>query len=475
MKTELAIIGAGPAGLAAAVAAADFGIEVTLIDEQARAGGQIYRQPPASFDVPNWLSDRVYRSGKALLAEAAERSAIQWLMGTSVLGVLPPADPRSRGQTLALHQGAGLAEIEAEQLLLAPGCFDMPVMFPGWTLPGVMATGGIQVAVKSQQLIPGERFVLAGTHPLQLIVADQLTRAGAEVAEVIFPQRLVRLLKVLEQPVTVLRHAGKFLFSAAALSRLRAAGVPVRFGEVVVRAGGDGVLERVEVAALQRNGTINRTDTREIRCDRLGVCFSFLVSSELARQRGARCVWSPSAGGWIARHNEWMRSSVEDMFVAGEITGVAGAEVAAEEGRLAAIGIALARQRIDARQAAVAARPVRRRLGQLGKFAALLRDVAYPGSELLAQLASDDSLLCKCEEVTVSSFRKALAENPHVVTANAAKLLTRVGMGYCQGRYCGYAATLEMARERAVPAASVGPFTARFPAKPVRIKDLLKG
>lgn len=474
MSCELAIIGAGPAGLAASEVAAQHGLDVLLIDEQPRPGGQIYRQPPREFKVRDWLADRSYGSGKALLHRVSERSDLCWMLQSGVVGMLPSEGAGGPARFRLLVDGpGGLGEIAAGAVLLAAGCYDMPVIFPGWNLPGVMAAGGIQAFVKSQRLIPGERFVFAGSHPLQLIVAEQIVAAGGEVAAVLFAQPAGRALRLLESPDLPLRHAGKFRLLLGALTRLRRAGVAIRFGETVLRADGDTVLQSITAAPVRPDGSLRRDAGRQIACDRLGVCFGFLASAELARQCGANCNWLPNRGGWIVRHDRWMRSSVPGLFVAGETTGIAGAESAEEQGRLAALGCALDSARIPPATAERLARPLRRRLRGLQRFAGVLSELSWPGHRLFDDLLDGEANLCKCEEVTVGAFRRALDRHPHVTTANAAKLLTRVGMGMCQGRYCQFALTRIMAERLGIPEARVGAFTARFPARPVDIERLV--
>jgi len=284
MKTDLAVIGSGPAGLAAADTAAAYGLDVTIIDEQPAPGGQIFRRPPQEFTVPGWMNAKIYRPGKLLLQRVTENQNINRLQQTVVLGITRSEDGLF---LLSLNGEQGMYRLQARSVLIASGCYDMPVIFPGWTLPGVMSAGGIQTFVKSQQLVPGERFLFAGTHPLQLVVADQIVQAGGKVAGVLFAQRFSRGLRVLRSPSVMLRHADKLLFIAGIVRRLRRAGVPVRFGETLVRANGDDALQSVEVAPLDAAGNLNCNRIGTIECDRLGVCFSFLASTELARQCGA--------------------------------------------------------------------------------------------------------------------------------------------------------------------------------------------
>ncbi|WP_179957538.1 FAD-dependent oxidoreductase [Exilibacterium tricleocarpae] len=474
LTAELAIVGAGPAGLAAAEVAVAQGIDVVVVDEQLRPGGQIYRQPPPAFQVKNWLTSSIYKTVRQLLARVAETNRIRWLSQTTVLAVLPArTTPAARGHKLILKDADGSFHLDADCVLIASGCYDMPVVFPGANLPGVMATGGIQAFVKSQQLVPGERFLFAGSHPLQLIVADQTVRAGGQVAGVIFSQPASTVFLLLKSAPLLIRHGAKLAYFTAALVRLLIKGVPIRFSRTVKEAHGDQRLQRVDLVPVDAAGTVRAEAVESVDCDRLGICFGFLAASELARQAGATPRWSAAGGGWLVDHDNWMRTGVTGLFVAGELTGVAGADVSMLEGRLAGLGIARELNRIDGQRAERLARATRSRLSGALRFAELLRGLAYPGKRLLRQLMTDSSLLCKCEEVSVADFKHCLTGHPFIDDANGAKLISRVGMGLCQGRYCHYHLCGLVADAAGVDEQEVRAFTARFPAKPVTIKALL--
>ena len=484
IQTELAIIGAGPAGMAAAQTAANHGVQVTIIDEQATPGGQFLRQPPRHFEVSDWLGGKAYRDGKELLARASGNPDLRWIMQSTVAGILDPAtDDAGKKFTLVLERngeenksGNGTNQpqvVSAGCVLIAPGCYDLPVAFPGWDLPGVMATGGIQAFIKSQRFIPGERFLFVGSHPLQLVVADQIVRAGGNVAGVLFAQSRSQALRLLRNPSTVLRNADKLAQTAAILWRLRKARVPVKFNQTLLRANGEGCLQSVTTVPIGPNGDLLSQAAQDIACDRLGICFGFLTSSELARQVGVDCTWDASRGGWITQHDEGMLSSVPGVYVAGEITGVAGWDVAALEGQLAALDCAARLGKISPQQARTLSTLPHQQLRQRNRFARLLGRLAWLDASLFDQLMSDSVTLCKCEELTVGYLRELLQQNPHITTANSAKLLSRAGMGLCQGRYCHFSLTRLLAGQLGVPENDVGGFTARFPAKPVAIDKLL--
>jgi D-hydroxyproline dehydrogenase subunit alpha len=478
---EVAIIGAGPSGLAATAVLREHGVGVTIIDEQPRAGGQILRQPPKNFSVAHWLPAKLYDRVKAALHAVNERQDIDWRFQSTVLGIMRPSPYRmQRAAASGAHelwvqgpQGAYL--LRARAVLLAPGCYERPLAFPGWTLPGVMGAGAIQGFVKSQQFVPGNRFLLAGSHPLQLVVADQLLSAGARVAAVVFTQRKQQAWSMARHPFIALRQHRQLLETSRILRRLRRANVPVIFDHTIVHAEGPVAVERATIAALDANGTVDTRRTQVFECDRIGICHGFLASSELARQAGVEMHWKDHAGGWLARHDEWLESSIENLFVAGEITSVDGADAALEKGRIAAIGILRSLGRLEDQRARGVAAAAKRRLSQLQTFAAILQELARPPANLALQTMSDDTILCRCESIKFGELKQALTENKHVVSADAAKLLTRVGMGLCQGRMCGDNVARVIAEARGVQPGEVGPFQAQAPVKPVPLATLARG
>lgn len=475
---DVVIVGAGPAGLGAAAVLRERGVDVTVIDEQPRAGGQILRQPPHTFSVERWLPAKLYDGVKAALHAVDARKDVDWRMSSSVLGIGRPSPystwEHRAGHELWIQGPSGCYFLRAKAVLVASGCYERPLAFPGWTLPGVMGAGAIQGFVKSQQFVPGNRFLLAGSHPLQLVVADQLLSAGADVAAVVFTQQMQRALAVLAQPRVLIQNHRQFLETAHILRRLRRARVPVIFGASILCVEGASSVERATLALVRPDGTMDRKRTQAIDCDRVGVCHGFLASSELPRQAGADVHWREHEGGWLVAHDEWFESSIGNLFVAGEVTGVAGADAALEKGRIAGIGVLRALGRIDARPAEQLARPFRRRLAGIQRFARVLHDLARPPQHLADATMTGEAILCRCESIVRDEFERRLRENPHVVSSDAAKLLTRVGMGLCQGRMCGENAARTLALARGVSTADVGPFQAQVPVKPVLLSILAR-
>ncbi|WCT79451.1 FAD-dependent oxidoreductase [Novosphingobium humi] len=453
---DIAIIGGGPAGQAAAQQTLGMGLSTTMIDEQARPGGQILRQPPATFAVRDWMGGRLYRPLRRLLARTEADERLDWRGGTSVVGI-----ERMEDHFRLTLSGAHNGTLLARRVLIAAGCYDMPVAMPGWTLPGVMSAGAVQTLLKSQQVVAGQPIVLLGSHPLLLVLATQLLDAGAEVAAVLMPRTVGQMArKALPHIAGALLFPGPLIAAGAAMARLRRAGVPLMMGARPVGFhGAGGQLAAVEYAW--------HGQTHRIAAQVAAVSYGFLPQSDLPRQVGAAVRWAQPAGGWETLCDGAMRSSVPGLYVAGETTGVAGADAAMVEGEIAGIAMAL-----DAgAQAPSAMARARARRARLQPFIDLLRAVADPGD--VWPSATPDMLLCRCEDISVAQVDATIARLSPMADASAIKHRCRIGMGLCQGRSCEHALVRRIADARGCDPDAVAPFRPRFPARPLPIDEII--
>ncbi|NOW47393.1 thioredoxin reductase [Novosphingobium sp. SG751A] len=452
---DIAIIGGGPAGQAAARQTLGAGLSTTMIDEQARPGGQILRQPPAAFAVKGWMAGRLYRPLRRLLAQTEADIRLDWRGGTSVAGI-----ERIEDHFRLTLSGAHGGTLLARRVLIAAGCYDMPVAMPGWTLPGVMSAGAVQTLLKSQQVVAGQPIVLLGSHPLLLVLATQLLDAGAEVAAVLMPQTYGRMARaVLPYLAGAIFTPGPLIAAGAAMARLRRAGVPMMMGARPIGFTGDGRLEAVDYAW--------RGQVQRIAAQAAAVSYGFLPQSDLPRQIGAAVRWARPAGGWETVCDGAMRSSIPGLYVAGETTGVAGADAAMAEGEIAGIAMALdAGVRPPSGMARAQARRAR-----LQPFIDLLRAAADPG-EVWPQ-ATPETLLCRCEDISVAQVEATMAQLSPMADASAVKHRCRIGMGLCQGRSCEHALVRRIAAARGCDPDAVTPFRMRFPARPIPIDEII--
>ncbi|MFE4991787.1 FAD-dependent oxidoreductase [Streptomyces mirabilis] len=429
-RPHLAVIGAGPAGLAASLAAAAHGVRVTLIDSAAGAGGQFYRRPPAGLGArhPEALHHR-WRTWRRLgdaLAARVDAGTITHLADHHVWCVEPvgPVEPVE----FVVHALLGPLQeepvtVRADAVLLATGGYEKVLPFPGWTLPGVVTAGGAQAMLKGGLVVPGQRAVVAGTGPLLLPVATGLAAAGVEVAALVESADPKAFLR---RPLALAAQPGKVAEGVRYGAQLLRHHVKLLPRHTVVAAHGEQRLDAVTVAALDTHGRVEPGTERRIACDTLAVGHGMLAHIDLAESLGCRI------DGLNVAVDEEQRTDVPGVWAAGETTGIGGAALSLAEGHIAGRSAAarLTGTRPDPHTWARAARS-RRRAREF--FAAL--DTVYAPPAHWTEQVTDDTVVCRCEEVTAGAVRNAVDELG-AGDVRTVKLLTRAGMGWCQGRMC---------------------------------------
>lgn len=386
---DLLVIGAGPAGMAAALAAAPGGARITLLDDNPAPGGQIWRDGPGAH-----LPLQALRMREAL----ARCANVRLLCGTRVVGLA--------GDGALLLEDATHGWVQRyDKLILCTGARELLLPFPGWTLPGVTGAGGLQALIKAGLPVKGERIVVAGSGPLLLVAAATARQAGARVLRIAEQAGFAAVAGLAAQ---LPRWPGK------ATQALGLASARYRTGTHVVSVQGAGRVESVRLRRGRRE--------MEIACERVACGFGLVPNTELGQLLG--CALAPGNGGAQALAVDALQAtSVAGVYAAGECTGVGGSERALAQGRIAgfaAVGdSARARRHVTER-------------AHWQAFAAELQQ-RLPLAPSLKTLARPDTLVCRCEDVP----QAALAGCGDWTEA---KLHTRCGMGACQGRVCGAAA-----------------------------------
>jgi NADPH-dependent 2,4-dienoyl-CoA reductase/sulfur reductase-like enzyme len=459
-RTDVVIVGGGPAGLTAALEAERHGLSVLVLDENARTGGQIHRQPSRGAPPPARLAGgRQTREGRELIARVAG-SDVRVVTAATVWGSLEPG-------SLEVHVGERNQRVEYEALVVATGAYDRPVPVPGWTLPGVITAGGAQALMKGHGVVPGRRILLAGAGPLQLVVASQLVAAGATVvavAEVASMGRHLRRLGPLLAGGSNLLAGMRYRWSV-----LRA-GTPWIAPAVITRIEGERSVERATIARIGPDWRPIEGTEVSYEVDTVCLGYGLVPSVELLRHLGSELVYDPVGAAWVPVRDERLETSLRNVYAVGDGAGVAGVSAAGEEGRLAGLAVAA---RLRPFLEPSLDRPIRKsqkRLAKLRRFARALQApyALHPG---IFRGLAEDTTICRCEEVVVGEVRRAIeAGATELVQLKAS---TRLGMGPCQGKMCSGAAAHLLAEHTGRPPGAIAALTARPPLRPVPIRSLL--
>ncbi|WP_434636759.1 FAD-dependent oxidoreductase [Klebsiella sp. I138] len=381
LRCDILIIGSGPAGLAAALAAASCGKQVIILDDNPRPGGQIWRDGP-QVALPGLA--RRYRE-----AVAAEKN-ITLLNGARLIA-------RPSAHSVLFETTDDCGTVEWQKLILCCGARELSLPFPGWTLPGVTGAGGLQAQIKHGLTLQGQKVVIAGSGPLLLAVAGTVTKSGGKVQQIIE-----------QAPLSALWRFGSSLWRWPEKLRQLATLAPRRYlsGSQVIRAHGQTQLEAI---TLRDARGVERT----IACQRLAIGYGLVPNVETALLFGC------AIAGEAIQVNRWQETSTAGIYAAGECTGFGGSELALAEGEIAGFAAA---------DAEVPAQALFTRRERWQGFANTInRTFALP--ESLKNAATPDSLLCRCEDVRCGDVADA-------DSWNHAKLTRRCGMGACQGKTC---------------------------------------
>lgn len=454
LAPDILVIGGGPAGLAAAEAAASAGAEVVLVDERASLGGQYFKPLASSHRFTGGATDAQFRAGlelvrrvKALPVRILSEALVWGAFGASEINVV------ARGTSWL---------VRPQRLVLATGAYERGVPLPGWTLPGAMTTGACQTLLRAYQVAPGSRVLVAGNGPLNLQVTAELLRAGVEVVALVESARApwrrpTAMLAMARTAPDLMRNGLRDLLL------LRRRGVPVLHGRQLVRIEGEGKVKAAVVARIDEAGQPMAGSERRFAVDTVASGYGFLPQSELSRALGCDHEHDPAFDQLRVVRDADCRSSVPEVFVAGDAGGLGGARVARAQGTIAGaraaadLGFASDVAVVsDAREALTSAQRFQEALWTL--YAAPL-----PGHAL----ATPETLVCRCEDVDLGALEAAIAGG--AASIGALKRRTRAGMGRCQGRYCAPVMAAMIAEATGRPVDAFALMAPRAPTRPVPI------
>lgn len=450
-KPDLVIVGAGPAGTAAATQAAELGLKVCILDEQSSAGGQIYRDVDRVAPIRGDALGTDYTYGTRL-TEKLHHANIVHISGATVWAI-------EKGFCVSYTQNGHGAQIIADHILLATGALERPMPIPGWTLPGVMTAGAGQILLKQSGVV-AQNAVLVGSGPLLYLIACQMLRAGSAPKALIETQTNADTRAALRHLPRALQGWSYFVKGLQMLAAIRRAGVPRYQGTTSVSIVGT---DHVEAVNFTHKGR-----TKSMSCDTVFMHHGVVPNTQAARSLGIAHHWHNAQQAFVPKLDDWGQSDLAGVFIAGDSAGIGGAKAAEVFGRLTALKIAEMTGRLTVSERDRKAGPIKRTLSKELAARPFL-DTAYPPFDA-ALAPSDNTIICRCEEVTAGDIRhytKLGCTGP-----NQAKAFGRAGMGPCQGRYCGLTVTTLIAKETGQAPDATGYYRIRPPLKPVTLGEI---
>jgi NADPH-dependent 2,4-dienoyl-CoA reductase/sulfur reductase-like enzyme len=459
-RVDVAIVGGGLAGAAAAEVLSRHGARVLVLDENPHAGGQYLRGGRQAAG--GWM-DGVRRRGLKLIDSLTGRK-VEIRSRTEVLGI------EGEFELLAADENGSLSVVKSERVLLATGARERFVPFRGWTLPGVLATGAVQILIKQSGIIPAHETVVAGAGLFLAAAARDIQKSGGRVPLVLEEAPVSRRLP---PPAVIARHFPRFVQGVALLARLGLAGAALRHSTRILEVRGDDGLAEVVAARIDKAGAVIPGSETVFPASCLAVGFGFAPNVELAQLAGCGLTYDSSLGGWVVRVDEELETTVDGLHAAGEITAVGGAAKSLTEGRLAGYSI-LGRMGLlkpdELAEPVSALKKMRRR--QMA-FARYFNSQHTFCPEYLSRWVCslpDDVTVCRCEDVSLGAVRRAVTDG--FDTPAGVKKATRCGMGICQGSTCKSILLDVLAALTGKAPSHIPPPSVRMPVKPVYLGTL---
>lgn len=452
---DLLIVGAGPAGMAAATEASAHGMSVILINEGPAPGGQIYRNVSNSPFRDKGILGSDYYHGAGLVADVSSSGATI-VNDTAVWMIERQAE--SALFSIGTHKDGKAALYTAKNVLIATGALERPFPIKGWTLPGVMTAGAAQTILKASGAVPDGKVVLAGTGPLLFLLAAQFARASVPVAAILDTTPRANISKAV-------KHFPAFLMSGYFRKGLGLLAEAMRSTRIVrnvtsLEACGAETLDRVVFEAGGRR--------EEMAVDTLLLHQGVAPQVNLSMASGCKHVWNDARLAFEPVLDKGFRSSVKGILIAGDTGGTGGALAAEVSGRIAALSSAIDTGCIDTSDCAARLGTLQKQLGKVLRGRSFIDAFYRPADQF--RMPADDVIVCRCEEVTAGEVRGAAARG--APGPNQTKAFLRTGMGPCQGRMCGLTVTEILAREQDRKPDEIGYFHIRNPVKPITLGAL---
>lgn len=449
---DIIVVGAGPAGMAAAIAASRHGAKTLVLDEQRVPGGQIYRAVESTKARKRPELGESYQAGLEL-AEAFRECDAEYVSQATVWQL-------SRDGDLGYSADGAARIVHGRQVILATGAQERPFPVPGWTQAGVMTAGAAQILLKESG-IGVENAVIAGTGPLLYLIAHQYLEFGIPIKAFIDLTPRKNYLRAVRHLPGALGGIARIAEGWRWKRRIANSGTQYISGADDIRIEGEGTATGL---AYRRNG-----GWTEIACDHVLLHQGVVPNVNLSMAAGCESRWNEELLCWTIRVDDWFQSSLSNIAVTGDGTSISGAIAAEHSGHIAALGALERLGKLDPATRDRLARPHRGVLAKERRLRPFLDTLFRPADNFRIPRASD-TVVCRCEEITAGDIRDVVEIG--CAGPNQLKSFCRCGMGPCQGRFCGLTVSELIADVTGAPVSDVGYYRLRPPVKPLHLSEL---
>ena len=458
-KIDLAVLGAGPAGIAAANVASQEGADVIIIDENSSAGGQIYRSPPKEFETHKSFKSPEYKEGEKQ-RNILRNSNVKTLFKHRVWSI-------SSDLVISTVGPNGLNSLHPKSLIIANGALERIIPFPGWTLPGVIGLAASTILLKSQYVLPGQSTVVAGCGPLLIAVAYGIVKSGGKVSAIIDLNGKLDWMKVFPR---LLSRPDQLIKGMSWFANIKKAGVKHYGGYTITNTSKVGDALKISIAPINNAGRIiNSKNQKIIEGDCLAIGHGLFPSTEITRLLKAKHQYDPLKGGWVPVIDAHFRSSITGVYIAGDATGISGAFSAVQKGHIAGMAAVRDLNIMSSQKYERKIKYERNLLKKNENFGKAAVGLMSLKPELIKTITSE-TIVCRCEDVCRSEIDEAISSGARDM--NQLKAWTRCGMGPCQGRTCSEAIEAILASKLGSRELA-GQWTGRTPLRPIPIDQII--
>ena len=451
-KYDVIVIGAGPSGVSSAINCAKKGLTVLIVDLNSNTGGQIYRAPPKTYkNVSKKLEENEIQKN---LSDQIKKYKIETAYNHTVWQVSPGFKVNAFNETSTI-------EWQSKSLIIATGTYEKIIPFEGWTIPGVIGLAACTVIIKAHHFIPSKKIILAGNGPLLMLVAYYIIKFGGKIDAIVDTSSKIDWIK---STLSLMTNPKNFRDGIKWVFKILLNRIPIYSNSTIEKAfevdGG--------IKVILRN--LKTGKTKNIISETIAIGHGLIPSTDITRLLRADHIYDEQKGGWIAKVDRFLRSSVSGVYLAGDGAGISGALAASDKGLLASLALLFDKKIITQNEFDHDSHKILKKLDKYDMFAKAISKLNSTPKKLIKNI-ENGTVICRCEDITKGEILRAVDQGARDI--NQIKSWTRLGMGPCQGRTCQYSTSKIVAEYLNCEIDDLGYLAGRSPIRPVPLDRVI--